>query len=85
MFPITVRRVLGCALLAMLSACAQFTPHRTGVRADQTCRLPKSIEAAPPECRQASVEHAAGYDIAYIELTDQGGCTFATSSNAPSR
>jgi hypothetical protein len=80
MFPITARRLLGCALLAILSACAQFTPHRTGVRTDQACRLPENIEAAPPECRRASVEHAEGYDIAYIEFTDQGWLHFRDQS-----
>lgn len=76
MYRIALRAVTAFLLLAGLSACAPFGPHRTGVGAAEECRLPADVLVATPECRQASIERTDRYDIAYIELSDQGWLHF---------
>lgn len=64
-------RSLLCGLL-LLAGCAPFVPQRVGVGAGDICPLPQAVETASAACREASVERAPGFDIAYIEMTDQG-------------
>lgn len=58
------------ASLALLSACTGFTPHRTELNA--TCRL--TVEGKPnsPGCEHAATEASPSFELAVVELTDQG-------------
>lgn len=56
----------------LLGGCAPFAPQRVGVGSGDICLLPQPAGNASAACREASVERGADFDIAYIEMTDQG-------------
>jgi hypothetical protein len=58
-------------LLIVVSGCGATVGHR--LHADTICDLSAGPSQPVPEaCASASVEKHAGFDIAYVELTDQG-------------
>jgi hypothetical protein len=57
---------------ALLSACAPFAPQRMGVGPQDICSLPAGSAQTLAQCQEASLERAANFDIAYVEMTDQG-------------
>lgn len=69
------KRVLAAAAFLLVTGCAQFAAQRTGIAPADDCRLPadNGITAA---CAQATVERAANFDLAYVEITDQGWLHF---------
>ncbi len=58
--------------LALLGGCAPFAPQRVGVAPDDICTLPQDRAAPSAACREASIERTPNFDIAYVEMTDQG-------------
>jgi len=60
---------LGAALLS-LGACTGFAPHRGDVGA--TCSPAADDQADRQACKQAAIESSPSFDLAVVELTDQG-------------
>lgn len=60
---------LGLGLLLM-TACTGFAPHRTDVNA--ICQLAPDGKHTSPGCEQASTETSSHFELAVVELTDQG-------------
>lgn len=66
-----VRTLLGLASgLLLLSACTGFAPHRTEVGA--VCHLSAEGKPTAPGCERAGVETSPNFELALVELTDQG-------------
>jgi hypothetical protein len=61
---------LGWALLA--AGCAPFAPQRIGVGPADVCALPQDPAHPAQVCKEASIERAPNFDIAFVEMTDQG-------------
>ena len=74
MFDLPTRRTwshLGmAAVMPLLVACTGFAPHRSDVGA--TCPLTIDGKPSAPGCEQAAMEKSPVFDLAVVELTDQG-------------
>lgn len=60
------------ALTLWLAGCAPFAPQRVGVGQADICPLPQDPSNVAALCKEASIERAPNYDVAYVEMTDQG-------------
>lgn len=59
------------ALSLMAAGCTSTAMYRSDIK--KVCDLSETAaENAPPGCESASIEHDKDFDIAYVELTDQG-------------
>lgn len=56
--------------LVLLSACTGFAPHRTDAKA--VCHLTAEGKPTVPGCKRAGVETSPNFELAVVELTDQG-------------
>lgn len=74
MFMLSARRLrtfLGLGIsLVLMSACTGFAPHRTEARA--VCRLTDEGKPMAAGCERAGVETSPNFELAVVELTDQG-------------
>lgn len=58
-------------IVFLLAGCSSTALHRSGI--GEVCDLRETgAKNAPPGCERASIERSKNFDIAYVELTDQG-------------